>query len=243
MRQEPARAAVQACGKEVRPMSLLEFARGPGLAIALALFVLGTAWRLYTVFSRPAARDLSQARGTGAVSGAVRGIVRRMWHPATLRRRSLVGTLNAYAYHIGLALVFLGFVPHIAFVRRLTGVSWPAVPGVVFAAAVAVTFVGLLYALMARLGSPVLRLISGFDDYASWVVTILPMVTGMALLSLPFDAAYPLLPDRPLAVALHLLALELLLAWLPFGKLSHAFMVFVSRATTGAAFARKGAAP
>ncbi len=224
-------------------MSLLEFARGPGLAIALAIFALGTALRLYGVLRRPAARDLSQARSTHVVSGALNGIVRRMWHPATLRRRSLANTLNAYGYHIGLAIVFFGFAPHIAFVQRLTGLSWPALPGIVFAAGVALTFVGLLNALAARLGSPVLRLLSGFDDYASWAITLLPMVTGMALLSLPLDATYPAPSGRPFAVALHLLSLELLLAWLPFGKLAHAFLVFVSRATTGATFSRKGAAP
>jgi hypothetical protein len=41
-------------------------------------------------------------------------------------------------------------------------------------------------------------------------------------------------------VAIHLLSLELLLVWLPFGKLSHAFLVFLSRGYTGAAFARRG---
>lgn len=224
-------------------MPLLEWARGPGLALALAFLALGTAWRLWGIFRRPAPRDLSEPRSTALVSGALRGIVGRMWHPATMRRHSLAGTLNAYAYHIGLAIVFFGFVPHIAFVKRVAGVSWPALPDGVFVAGVALALVGLLYALLARLTSPVLRLISSFDDYASWIVTILPLVTGMALLSLPLAASYPLVPDRPLAVALHLLSLELLLAWLPFGKLSHAFLVFLSRATTGAAFARKGAAP
>ena len=225
-------------------MALLEFARGPGLALALAIFALGSSWRLYSIFRRPAARDLSQPRGGAfALRGALMGIARRMWHPATLRRRSLVGTVNAYGYHIGLAVVAFGFLPHIAFIRRLTGLSWPGVPGPVFAVAVACTFVGLAYALMARLTSPVLRLISGFDDYASWAVTILPMATGMALLSQPTGVPYPFVPDRPMAVALHLLSLELLLIWLPFGKLSHAFLVFVSRATTGMAFARRGSAP
>jgi hypothetical protein len=47
----------------------------------------------------------------------------------------------------------------------------------------------------------------------------------------------------PTTLALHLLSLELLLVWMPFGKLSHAFLVFLSRGTTGAAFARKGAQP
>lgn len=225
-------------------MGLLELARGPGLAIALAIFAIGSAWRLYSILRQPQARDLSQPRSASyAVRGALQGIVRRMWHPATLRRRSLVGTVNAYGYHLGLAIVAFGFLPHIAFIHRLTGLSWPGVPGPVFALAVACSFVGLGYALMARLTSPVLRLISGFDDYASWAVTLLPLLTGMALLSQPTGVAYPLAPDRPVAVAVHLLSLELLLAWLPFGKLSHAFLVFVSRGMTGAAFARKGAAP
>ena len=228
---------------EASEMAMLEFARGPGLALALALFCGGIARRLYAIFRRPAATDLSEPRSTALAAGALRAIARRMWHPATLRRRSLTGTTFAYAYHVGLAIVFFGFVPHIAFVRRLTGISWPAVPGPVFAAAVAATFVGLLYALLARLGSPVLRLISNADDYASWAITLLPMVTGMAVISLPLDVSYPAVPARPMLLALHLVSLELLLAWLPFGKLSHAFLVFVSRATTGAAFARKGATP
>ena len=111
-----------------------------------------------------------------------------------------------------------------------------------FALAVAFTFVGLLYALFARLSSPVLRLLSGFDDYFSWLVTLLPMLTGMALISLPIETGvYPASPAHPVWVAMHLLSLELLLAWLPFGKLRHAFLVFFSRGTTGAAFARRGA--
>jgi hypothetical protein len=42
-------------------------------------------------------------------------------HHKTFRERTLVQTLNAYGYHIGLAIVFCGFLPHIAFIRRLTG--------------------------------------------------------------------------------------------------------------------------
>ncbi|MGZ5034051.1 MAG: hypothetical protein ACXWAC_12705 [Usitatibacter sp.] len=223
-------------------MDLLEFARGPALTFGLALFGLGIAWRLFGIFRRPARLDLSEPRSTATGMGAARAIATHMWHAKNFRARSLTRSLNAYAYHIGLAIVVFGFVPHVAFIERLTGLSWPALPGWVFVAAVALTFVGLLYALMERLASPVLRLLSNFDDYASWVVTILPMVTGMALLTLPLASRYPLASDRPFAVALHLLSLELLLAWLPFGKLSHAFLVFISRGATGAAFSRKGAA-
>ena len=92
---------------------------------------------------------------------------------------------------------------------------------------------GLIAALAARLSDGVLRLLSNFDDYFSWAVTMLPLLTGMALLPMPAE---------PVPLAIHLLSLELLLVWLPFGKLAHAALVFVSRWRTGADFTRKGAA-
>jgi nitrate reductase gamma subunit len=184
----------------------------------------------------------AEPRPDGPRAPALRAIVSRMWHHRTFREATLVGTLNAYGYHIGLAIVFLGFVPHIAFIRRITGLAWPAVSGWLFAFAAAAVLIGLVYALVARLTSPVLRLLSSFDDYASWIVTMLPMITGMALLSLPLGATYPPVPLDPIPVAVHLMSVELLLVVLPFSKLSHAFLVFVSRGVTGARFARKGAA-
>jgi nitrate reductase gamma subunit len=99
--------------------------------------------------------------------------------------------------------------------------------------ATAVAIVGLVVALMYRLTDGVLRLLSSFDDYFSWLVTLLPLLTGMALLPAP---------AAPIPLAIHLLSLELLLIWLPFGKLAHAALVFVSRWRTGVDFARKGAA-
>ena len=223
--------------------TLLDFARGPGLAFAVSVFVAGSAWRLLHLLMRPPRRDLSAPRSTSTVRGALRAVVAKSWHPAPIRERTLPGTLHGYAYHVGLAIVFFGFAPHIAFVARYTGLSWPPVPGWVFALAAAAVFVGMGYALMARLTSPVLRLISGFDDYASWAITLLPVVTGMAVLTLPLDATYPHRPLDPGPLAVHLLSVELLLVWLPFGKLSHAFMAFVSRGVTGAEFARKGTSP
>ncbi|MBS0325724.1 MAG: nitrate reductase [Proteobacteria bacterium] len=223
--------------------ALLQFARGPALAFAVAVLVLGTAWRLLHLLLRPARRSLAEPRAKSAAGGALRAIVTRMWQPAAFRADSLPATLHAYAYHIGLAIVFFGFAPHIAFIERYTGWRWPAVPGWLFALAAAAVFVGLGYALVNRLTSPVLRLISGFDDYAAWAITLLPVVTGMAVLTLPLDAQYPLHPVAAGPLAVHLLSVELLLVWLPFGKLSHAFLAFVSRGATGAAFARRGTQP
>ena len=119
----------------------------------------------------------------------------------------------------------------------MTGVQTCALPislpDAVTYVATGVAIVGLVVALMYRLSDGVMRLLSTFDDYFSWFVTLLPLLTGMALLPAPAT------PGR---VAVHLLSLELLLVWLPFGKLAHAALVFVSRWRTGVDFARKGAA-
>jgi len=213
-------------------MALLEFARGPGLVFAVAVFALGLAWRIAGIFRRPAGADHSAPRRRDTVRGGLLAIFSKMLPPKGVKVRG-AAMANAYAWHLGLALVAFGFAPHIAFIARTTGIGWPALPDAVAYVATAVAIVGLLIALLARLTDPVLRLLSGFDDYFSWFVTIAPLATGMALLPMP---------AQPLWLAVHLLSLELLLVWLPFGKLAHAALVFVSRYRTGADFTRKGAA-
>jgi hypothetical protein len=42
-------------------------------------------------------------------------------------------------------------------------------------------------------------------------------------------------------LAFHLLSVELLLVWFPFGKLMHAFTIFAARGSTGMIFERRGA--
>lgn len=213
-------------------MTLLEFARGPALAVSVLVFAAGLAWRLYGIFRRPARTDYSEPRRRDLAAGGLRAIFAKMLPPKGVKIRG-AQMANAYAYHVALALIAFGFAPHIAFVARHLGLAWPALPDAVTYIATAVAILGLIYALMTRLTDGVQRLLSSFDDYFSWAVTMAPLVTGMALLPQPAPSAW---------IALHLLSLELLLVWLPFGKLAHAALVFVSRWRTGVDFARKGAA-
>jgi hypothetical protein len=62
----------------------------------------------------------------------------------------------------------------------------------------------------------------------------LPLLTGMAAMS--GSSPQPTLngaPLYPLPLAIHLLSVELLSLWLPFGKLAHAFLVFMARGVRG----------
>ena len=164
-----------------------------------------------------------------------------MWPAPGVREATLYVTLNGYAFHLGLALVFFGYAPHIAFVRRHTGLSWPALPDAVMYLAAGVTIITLLLALSLRLADPVRRQISRADDMISWAVTFLPLLTGMAVTSAPSEAL--LARDHVIyggPLAMHLLSLELLLMWFPFGKLMHAVLFAFSRGATGMRFSHRG---
>ena len=139
-----------------------------------------------------------------------------------------------YVMHVGLfATVFL-FVPHIVFFEGFLGFGWPGLPNsIIFFIGVATVISGVAL-LVRRLTSPVLKLISNFDDYFSWFITMLPLVTGL-MIPIRLGIRYETL------LAVHILSVALLLIWLPFGKLGHTFLVFVTRGTTGMVFERRGA--
>ena len=229
-----------------RTIAFLDFVRGPLLAIALTIFVVGTLWRLAGVLRRPRMPDLSPAR-EGAPSkpvGALRAIVRGMWPRREFGQAMWVRTLNGYLFHIGLALVVFGYAPHIAFIGRLTLLHWTALPDAVMYLAAGVTIVSLLMALLWRLTDPVQRIISDAGDMITWTVTFLPLMTGMLVVAEPSAAVLargPVLYPGPLA--LHLLSLELLLIWFPFGKLMHALLFAFSRGATGIRFSHRGVRP
>ena len=223
-------------------MDFLDWVRGPLLALSLFVFVAGVVWRLLALWRLPhlAAPGAPERQpfGTGA---AMRAAFTRMLPRGGFHPSATLVTANPYVFHIGLALVFFGYAPHIAFIRRLTGLSWPAFPDAVMYAAAAATIVSLLMALMFRLTDPVLRRISTADDGITWVLTFLPFVTGMAVIGDP--SATILARDHVIyrdTLAVHLLSLELLLIWFPFGKLMHAFLFLPARMQLATFFGRRG---
>lgn len=216
-------------------MELLEFARGPMLMWSLIILVVGVAWRLLGILMLRRKPDYSEARSNATLWGGARTIFSRMWMRKEFQSRTAYGAALGYVFHIGLAIVVFLFVPHILFIKDLTGLSWGGLPsGVIYATGV-VTLIALIAALVRRLTHPVLKLLSNFDDYFSWFVTTAPVVTGLLAVA-HLGARYETL------LGLHILSVELLFIWFPFGKLMHAILFAVSRGTTGALLERKGAA-
>jgi nitrate reductase gamma subunit len=217
-------------------MDLLSFARGPALKVALAVFCLGVLWRIVSFALLRIRRDLNEPRASllKSVGSGLVAVGSRSWpHPEFIGRTG-AGEALGYSYHLGLFAVVLLFGPHVIFFGSLFGVTWPALPSSLITVISVLTFTLFLAVLFRRVTHPVLRMLSNFDDYFSWFITILVIVTGLAATA-HIGGPYETL------LGMHILSFDVLLVWFPFGKLMHAFYIFPSRAINGSVLARKGA--
>jgi nitrate reductase gamma subunit len=215
-------------------MDLLDFARGPALQVAAYILVAGVLWRLIGILLLKEKPEFSEPRKPGGFMAALKVIYTRSFTAAPFKRATLYPKMLAYVLHIGFFAVIFLFVPHIVFFEGFLGFDWPGLPNnVIYLSGVAAVVAGLAL-LVRRLTDPVLKLISNFDDYFSWFVTLLPIVTGL-IMPVRMGVRYETL------LAIHILSVAVLMIWLPFGKLGHTFLVFVTRGTTGMVFERRGA--
>jgi len=217
-------------------MELLEFARGPALTFAITVFIAGVVFRIVSLFLlwRTSDSSAGSARERPVIVAAIREIIRRLWPQSAYKQRTMFMLINGYVFHIGLAIIVFFLLPHIVFIKDLVGLSWPSLPNNVIYAVSIITLVSLIAALVMRMSNPAQRIISTFDDWFSWLVTFLPVITGVIATS-HLGARYETL------LGLHILSVALLLVYLPFGKLMHWFLVFVTRSQTGAHLSHRGA--
>jgi len=226
--------------------TLLEFARGPALTWAVGIFVAGVLWRLVGIFLLRTKKDLSEPRNTATWKG-LRLIALRSWPRKEFLEGTAFGEVMGYTFHVGFLAALLFLVPHVLFFENVFdgllgfdfsdvfGVRWPTLPTGVITFLSAVSLAALVAVLIHRVTNPVKRLISNFDDYLSWFLTAAPLATGMLAYAHAGGAPYETL------LGVHILSVEALMIWFPFGKLMHAFTIFAARGATGMLFERKGA--
>ena len=215
-------------------MDLLDFARGPALQVAAYILVAGIIWRLIGILMLKEKPEFSEPRKPGGLMAALKVIYTRSFTAGPFKRATLYPKMLGYVLHVGFFVVIFLFVPHIVFFEGFLGIDWPGLPNnVIYLSGVATVVAGFAL-LVRRLTNPVLKLISNFDDYFSWFVTMLPIVTGL-IMPVRMGVRYETL------LAIHILSVAVLMIWLPFGKLGHSFLVFVTRGTTGMVFERRGA--
>jgi hypothetical protein len=217
-------------------MTLLDFARGPAFFAAFSILIVGLAWRTTGLILFRMRRDLSKPRDTHFISGGLRAVAMRSVPPHELEKNIVFQHVTGYAWHLGWFATFLLLGAHMPFIRSVLGFSWPNLPNGAVLVITALTLGILLTLYVRRLFHPVLKVITDMDDHISVLLTIAPLVTGVVAFAhwSPFGVRY----ETTLAV--HLLSVEALMIWLPFGKIFHVVTALITRFRLGAAFIRRG---
>lgn len=216
----------------MNPQEMLYWARGTGLQIAAAVFVMGMSYRILHLLLLGRSKSLAIPRGSEWGPG-----LRTMWRRSVvlpeLSARGKFTLVSGYVFHLGFFVTLFFLSQHIALFRAALGLSWPALTRSAIDISAILSLAALVAVLAHRLVDPVKRLLSDYQDYLAWALTFLPLLSGFMLLrGIGFDYATLL--------TMHILSVELLLVAAPFTKLAHMFSTFAARWYNGAIAGFKG---
>lgn len=213
--------------------AILLWVRGPGLTLALGIFVFGMILKLLEILLLGRRKNLAAVRSNGVAAGFRTILSRSLPADGNILRRPSFTFVFGYAFHIGLFVVILFLTPHIQVAQSLTGLSWPALPTPVVDVFAIISLIALMALLWHRLTSPLLRFLTTGEDYLVWALTFVPLLSG-------YMTYHHLLLPYTWLLTIHIISVELLLVLFPFTKLTHTFTLFLSRWYTGMMAGQKG---
>jgi len=196
--------------------ALLDFARGPLLIFAFAVFLFGML-RLLVLFVVEMRRAYVKAGDQAIPMGQLfRRSLGWVFPIHAFRGTRILYTGASLAFHVGMLLVPLFLSGHIQLIREGIGIGWPALPGGAADALTLAALAGLFVLFFYRLFSRASRSLTTFQDWFLLVLCMVPFVSGWYVAHpagnpLPFTLTY----------LIHLLSAELLLILVPFTKLAH----------------------
>jgi len=219
----------------------LEFARGPFFRVALIIFIAGMTYRLARVLFLGWSRDKVPSNGS-KLAGVVKTYLKALlilpfipWVKNTFNKNA-VTYLAGGIFHLGLFVIIFFGTAHMLVWKSLLGFGWATVSYPVVDWLAAITIISMLALLVNRFVNPVSKMISGAAEYLNWLVVFLPMITGYIM-------AHHLWFRYETLFSLHMIAVDVLLIWIPFSRISHFVFYFFSRTIHGAQFGKRAVTP
>jgi len=189
-----------------------------GLLYRAVAYVRGLDWRLDRVAYRPNLKY--------GIRGGLRSILAFIVpFKARLWQTRPGFTIIFFAFHIGLLLTPIFLEAHNVMLKQSIGISLPTLPTGVADFLAWTCLVGGLFMALRRIAFPEVRIITSFYDYLLLVITVMPFVTGLI-------ARYEM-GDYAFWLNAHIISGEIWLLSLPFTKLSHVILFFMSRMQLG----------
>jgi nitrate reductase gamma subunit len=209
-------------------IELYNFVTGPMAWAAWAIFILGSAYRLASMYSLAKEKDGSSIAYMSWFYG-LRSLFRWAVPFGTLGwKTDPIMTIATFTFHACFILTALFLSAHVVFWDTAFGISLPSLPTALGDVLSFVVLGACLVFALRRLFLPHVRSVTKPKDWLALGLVTLPFATGV----LAYHQAGPPL----LMTILHVLAGEVLLVSIPFTRLSHALFAVFTRAYMGSEF-------
>jgi len=209
-------------------IELYNFVSGPLAWIAWAIFILGSVYRLVSMYSLAKKKDGSSLAYMSPYFG-LRSIFRWLIPFGTMGwKADPLMTVTTFLFHICFIFVAVFLGAHVVFWDTAFGISFWSIPAEIGDYISFVVIAACLIFALRRLYLPHVRNVTKPKDWFALGLVALPFITGV----LAYHQVGPVL----LMTILHVLSGEMLLALIPFTRLSHALFVLFTRAYMGSEF-------
>ncbi|MDX9788758.1 MAG: hypothetical protein RBT11_18415 [Desulfobacterales bacterium] len=214
---------------------MYQFVTGPLAWLAFAVFFIGLLVRTIR-YIRGLDWKLDRVAYTEhavyGVKGAIRSILYWLIPFGTHSWRFYKGmTVLVFAFHIGLVFTPLFLRAHNIILQERWGFSFWSLPEGVADLLTVTVIVAAVFLTLRRIAFPQVRIITTAYDYLLLAIATAPFITGFM--------AYHQAPGYQGWLIAHILCGEMMLVAIPFTKLSHFVLFFLSRAQLGADFGIK----
>jgi len=207
---------------------LYNFVSGPLAWIAWAIFILGSAYRLVSMYSLAKKKDGSSLAYMSWPYG-LRSVMRWLIPFGTMGWKSdPLMTISTFAFHICFIAVAVFLSAHAVVWNTAFGINLWSIPTQIGDIISFVVIAACSVFALRRLLLPHVRSVTRPKDWLALGLVTMPFLTGVM--------AYHQMGPSLLMTTLHILSGEMLLALLPFTRLSHALFVLFTRAYMGSEF-------
>jgi len=208
---------------------MYQFITGPLLWFAFIVFFFGLLFKIVLYFK---GLDWQLDRVTYSVNvsygikGAIRSIIYWLLPFGTRSWRVNPGfTILVFVFHFCLIFTPIFLQAHNLILKERWGISFWTLSDSTAAFLTIAMLVAAFFIILRRIALAEVRILSTVYDYLLLAVTVAPFFTGFL--------AYHHVPDYHFWLIAHIISGEIMLVVIPFTKLSHIVLFFLSRAQLG----------
>lgn len=195
-----------------------------GMIIRVIMYIKGLNWKLDRVTYR--------VNTEYGMRGAIRSLLYWMI-PFAARgwKTHPVFTVITFCFHISLLISVFLLSAHTILLERAWGIRLISIPDRVGDALAILAMVAVIMFVIRRLALPEVRVITTAYDYIVLIIAAAPFITGFL--------AYHQIFNYKIILITHILSGEVMIIAIPFTKLSHFILFFLSRIQIGMDFGIK----